>query len=31
LREIGDLSSGMYFVQIITASGNSYTIKAIRK
>ena len=31
LTELNELSSGMYFVRIITASGNSYTIKTIKK
>jgi hypothetical protein len=30
LTELNQLSSGMYFVRIITASGNSYTIKTIK-
>jgi hypothetical protein len=31
ITELNELSSGMYFVRIITASGNNYTIKAIKK
>jgi hypothetical protein len=30
LTELNELSSGMYFVRIITESGNSYTIKTIK-
>jgi hypothetical protein len=31
LTALNELSSGIYFVRIITASGNSYTIKTIKK
>lgn len=31
VNQLDDLSSGMYFVQILTESGNNYTIKLIKK
>jgi methionine-rich copper-binding protein CopC len=31
ISQLGNLSSGMYFVTILTASGNSYNIKVIRR
>ena len=31
VNQLDDLSSGMYFVQILTESGNNYIIKVIKK
>ncbi len=31
LTELDNLSSGMYFVRIVTANGNNYSIKAVKK
>jgi hypothetical protein len=31
LTELDNLSSGMYFVHIVTENGNNYSIKAIKK
>jgi hypothetical protein len=31
LTELNELSSGMYFVRIVTANGNNYSIKAVKK